>query len=683
MSLDHQSDALQNGDVFSLARRLTTPIWVFDTDHNRIAYANDGACLLWRAKNEAELQARDFTDGMSFTVAKRLRQYQEDFIRSDARFSELWTFYPEGAPTTLEVTYSGFRMPDGRMAMMVEVSAEPDEEPETLRSAEALLHTDVMITLYSHEGMPLYNNPAARNAQAEGVESFAQRFCNSEDFMKMQSQWLSDGQSRSVARMKAAKGFRWYDLTAKRCLDAATGNDALLVTSVDVSELKTARDTARYLADRDQLTGCYNRAFITQQLEALSYEVVGTDKSYAVLFLDIDNFKQVNDKFGHEVGDTILKTFAKRVRHMTREADIIARMGGDEFVVLIDGVRDTEGLYQRLDAIRAEVLKPIDCDGNRLLITTSIGVSMINAENAHNWSEIIKQADIALYSSKRAGRNRHTVFNEALGAEVSERNWLETELRIALETQAFTLHFQPRLDMHCAKIVSAEALLRWHHPERGYISPDVFIPVSEKIGMIDAIGAFVLQQTGRQLRLWRSQGLEIDLSLNVSTLQFQNPDLVELFSTVAREKDGLAEGLELEITESSLLGDNELVYEKIKQIKDLGFRFALDDFGTGYSNLAYISKFPFECVKLDKSFVHSLPSSGPLLSLVLTLAKQIGATTVAEGIETPEQFAWLAAQGCDQAQGFLFSPAIPADEFPDALLAIEQRARDLLPSDSD
>lgn len=664
-----------HAEAFALARRLKTAVWVFDIDRNRIAYANAAACKLWRAKDESELLARDLSDGMSATVANRVRQYQDDFIDRDATFNEFWTFYPQGEPATLKVAYSGFLMPDGRMSMMVEVTGDADEEPATLRSAEALLHTDVMITLYSLDGAPLYSNPAARGAKAGGAQIFAEQFCTASNFTDMEAEWQEHGQSRSVARMKTAKGARWYDLTAKRCLDAATGNQALLVTAVDVSELKTARDTARYLADRDQLTGCYNRAFVTQQLEAISEEVVGTDKSYAVLFMDVDNFKQVNDKFGHEVGDGILKTFANRVRKMIREADILARIGGDEFVVLIEGVRDMDSLHQRLEAIRSEVLKPIVCHGNRLKITTSIGVSIISAENAHNWSDIIKQADIALYSAKRAGRNRHTVFNAALGAEVAQRNWLETELRKAVDNQALSLHFQPRVDMQLRRVVSAEALLRWEHAERGFISPEVFIPISEAVGMIDELGSFVLRRTSEQLSRWREQGLDISLSLNVSPIQFQNPDLVALFSDVAKDIGTLSGGLELEITESSLFGDDEVVYEKINQIRSLGFHFALDDFGTGYSNLGYISKYPFGCIKLDKSFVQMLPSSGPLVRLILTLAKQIGATTVAEGVETAEQFDWLATQGCDQVQGFFFSEAVPEARFLRALGPIEERAR--------
>lgn len=662
-------------DPFALARRLKTPVWVYDTDNSCVAYANDAACEVWRADNEEALRARNLSDGMTATVAERLRQYQRDFVEKDARFSEYWTLYPHGEPVTLKVYYCGFIMPDGRMAMMCEAPGEAGDEPETLRSIEALLHTDVMITLYAEGGEPLYTNPAARNALPDGASNFADLFCQHRDFEDMQRQWQSHGEVRRVAKMKTAAGEHWFDLSVKPCLDAATGNDALLVTAVDVSELKTARDKARFLADRDQLTGCYNRAFVKQRLDGLGVDPVGGGTRHALLFLDIDNFKHVNDSYGHEVGDTILRTFALRVLGKIRHSDIMARMGGDEFVVLMDDVRSHDCLRERVEAIRAEVLNPIDCGPVRLNITTSIGVSIIDAADSPNWSETLKQADIALYSSKRSGRNRCTFFNDQLGAEVSERNWLETEIKKAIEQETFTLHYQPRIDIASGKVIAAEALLRWEHPERGFVPPDTFIPVCEELGLIDEIGFFVFAHASRQLDQWRSQGFTANISVNVSPRQFQNPELVDVLRSITSEYSFSPENLELEITETSLFGGDDSVSEKIRHIVDLGFNLALDDFGTGYSNLAHISHFPLHCIKLDKSFVQKLPATGPLLRLILTLAKQIGATTVAEGVEEKHQVEWLAQQGCDQLQGYLFSKPVPAIHLPDACKTVERTAK--------
>ncbi len=662
-------------EPFALARRLKAPVWVYDTDNGCIAYANEAACEIWEAPSEAELCSRNLRKDMSSTVEERLLQYQRDFISRDASFSEYWTLYPRGVPTTIKVVMSGFVMPDGRMAMLSEVIGVVDDEPENLRSTEALLHTDVMITLYSVDGESLYANPAARNATPDDADSFEALFCDSREYEEMRAEWDQQRLCRRVVQVRSARGDRWFDMSVKPCLDAATGKHALLVTSVDVSELKIARDKARYLADRDQLTGCFNRSFITQRLELISGERARGSRDCAVLFLDIDNFKSVNDRFGHEVGDLLLQTFARRVQSQIRQSDTLARIGGDEFILLIEDVSDPDVLNERLAAIQAEVGKPVECGAIRLNITTSIGVSMINSDSAHEWSEIIKQADIALYSSKRSGRNRHTVFNEALGAEVSERNWLECELKTAIESASFSLHFQPRIDIATCQVVAAEALLRWNHPERGFIPPTTFIPICERTGMIDDLGVLVLEKTKEQLDAWRRTGIDIDLSLNVSPVQFQHPDLVERYRAIVERGRLPVNGLELEITESSLFRDDAAFSEKIEQITGLGFRIALDDFGTGYSNLAHVSRFPLSCIKLDMSYVQSLPESEPLLLLILTLARQIGAVTVAEGVETTEQLRWLLARGCDQIQGHLFSPAVPAEQFPGVVRAVEDKAR--------
>jgi EAL domain-containing protein (putative c-di-GMP-specific phosphodiesterase class I) len=289
----------------------------------------------------------------------------------------------------------------------------------------------------------------------------------------------------------------------------------------------------------------------------------------------------------------------------------------------------------------------------------------------------MKQADIALYHSKRAGRNRATVFGEALGAEVIERRWLQSAIKQAMKNDEFMLYYQPRLDSRRRQVLSVEALLRWKHPKRGFIPPNQFIPVCEDMGVIDELGAFVFQQACDQLGAWRRQGFHIDVSVNVSPKQFQNPNFVTLFEEMAAKIDFPTSCLELEITETSMIGDDAEVEEKIRRINELGFRLALDDFGTGFSNLVHISKFPLSCIKMDKSFVQKLPESGPLLKLILALANQIGATTVAEGVEDLAQFNWLDAYGCNQMQGFLFSEAVPGSALPGKCREIECTLRDV------
>lgn len=675
MPLEPELQSAISFDPFALARGLRTPVWVYDTDCCRIAYANEAACKIWNAEDEASLKSRDLSEGMSTTVAKRLKQYQSDFIERNAEFCEYWTLYPSGTPITVNVVYTGFIMPDGRMAMMCEVTGEAKETPETLRSTEALLHTDVLIALYTVEGRPLYKNPAARNALWSIDVGFEEIFVVPDDFHGMQASWQRHDDCRCVTKIKTTSGERWFDLSVKRCLDAVTGDQALLVTAFDVSELKTTRDKARYLAARDQLTGCFNRSFMQQRLDDISNNVDASHSRYALLFLDIDKFKKVNDTFGHEIGDAILRTFAERVRKHVGDADILARMGGDEFVLLLKGSPSSDALQGRLEAIRSEVAKPIDCGSIQLSVTTSIGVAVVDNQADLNWAVTMKQADLALYHSKRAGRDRYTIYDKSIGAEAIERSWLEANIKRAIEDDAFTLFYQPRIDLATNDVVAAEALLRWFHPDRGYIPPGRFIPVCEEIGVIDQIGMLVFRQACQQMNLWRRDGFEIDLSVNVSPKQFQHEDFAPLFEKAAEIAEFPLSNLELEITETSLVGDNAEVSRRLLRINQLGFRLALDDFGTGYSNLAHISRFPVDCIKLDRSFVQQLPSSGPLLCLILALAKQIGAITVAEGVETQEQLAWLREHDCDQVQGFLFSQAVPACDLISTCSDISARRR--------
>lgn len=648
------------GDPFGLARRLRTAVWVYDTDRQRIAYANDAACDVWGAESEAALQARDLSIGMSKMVENRLQQFQSDFVDRDARFVETWTLHPNGTPVTLDVVYTGFRLPDGRMAMMCETLGAPAERPETLRSAEALLHTDVVIALFTSNGDPLYQNTAARTVFDSTDTRFKEIFANPRDFAELQREWVANGAGRGVTRICTSKGELWFDLSVKQCLDAATGEPALSVTGFDVTELKNTRDKAHYLAARDQLTGCYNRFYIQNRMAEIKESTREMD--YAVLFLDVDHFKAVNDTFGHEAGDTVLRTVADRLRGQVGVDDIVARMGGDEFVVLLRRVSSERELLKSLSELQANLHQPIEFGELRLDVTTSIGSTLIASNSDADWSDVFKEADLSLYHSKRAGRDQFTIYDDSIGANAIERNWLEAEIMRAIQSEAFCLHYQPRIDLKTHKVVCVEALLRWNHPERGYISPGVFIPVCEDMGVIDQVGIQVFEAACRQLTAWDQSGFDVRLAINVSPKQFQHEDFIDLCAQTAADPNVPISKVELEITETSLVGDDEQVAERISRINDLGFKIALDDFGTGYSNLAHISRFAVDCIKIDTSFTAQLPESGPLIRLIFALAKQINASIVAEGVETVEQLDWLNDRGCDQVQGFLFSKAVAPDQ---------------------
>lgn len=653
-------------DNFDLAYCLDTAIWVYDIDHCRIVYANQAACRLWQAANECELRQRDLGQGMSSTVAKRLRQYQQDFIDKQAHFRENWTLYPNNEPVTVTVRFRGFRMSGGRMCMLCEAVAVAEAVPENLRSAEALLHTDVMITLYPAEGPTLYCNPAARNSMQDAQISLRDRLVEPGDYRRLVEKLKTSREFRFVARIVTVKGTRWHDLSAKSCLDAATGVPAILVTEVDVTELKDARDQARYLAEIDPLTGCYNRAFLNSWMER---QAECNSRRHSLMFVDLDRFKQINDNFGHAAGDALLQSASERMRNVIRQGDFIARVGGDEFILVLSGAVCDAVLEEIASRVLEELIEPINHDGQALNVSASIGISRLE-DDSSSWDEAMRRADVALYASKQAGRNRLRFYDPSFDRIAREQSSLEADLRLAVERDEIDLHYQPRVSLAGRRVVSVESLARWCHPERGSVSPGVFIPICEEIGLIERLGINLLHRAHRQARVWRELGLDLSVAVNLSSEQFNTPDLLDHLQSIAATDDFEAGMLELEITESTLLQHRDEVKARLDRIVEMGFTLAIDDFGTGYSNLAYVSRVPMRVIKIDKCFIDDLPNSSAIVELILALAEKIGATTVAEGVENHAQLDWLKANSCDQIQGFLFSKPLEANRLPEKVREI-------------
>ena len=652
--------ALEGATPFDLARHLQTPVWVFDIDNRCILHANAAACQLWQATSEDELRTRDLSKGMSTTVAKRLSQYQRDFRDQKARFNETWTIYPNGVATNVMVVFSGYQTPDDRMAMLCEViGGIESDNPENLRSAEALLHTDVMISLFRIDGPALYQNPAARNVLSDPSHTFKDMIVEPDAHTAFMFELDRLGEHRMVVKTHTAKGVRWYDLSAKLCSDAVTGAPALLLTAFDVSELKNARDRARYLADRDMLTGSFNRSFLQQHLATLAAQ---TDCPCAAVYFDIDHFKALNDQFGHEAGDLALKEIADRARANIRKHDILVRLGGDEFVIIFEDVQFTPVNSPELDRLQRALSEPIYHDANRIDISVSMGVAEFQPNQAE-FETVLREADIALYKSKTDGRNRWTLYDEALGQAAEERRLVEVDIKRAIQDREFVLVYQPRMDLATGRMVSAEALVRWNHPKRGLISPGQFIPLCEETGMILELGHQILTEACEQAIKWNKMGKDIDISINISPRQFDDRRLMTSLEEFSARPGFPVGRIELEITEGVLIGDLSRIETKLKKISKMGFRIAIDDFGTGYSNLAYISRFPLNCLKIDRSFIQQLPRSGPIISLILTLARQIGAKTVAEGVEHKREVDWLIAKGCHEAQGFYYFRPLTLDRF--------------------
>ncbi len=648
------------GASFDILYRMDVAVWVYDIDNAQIVHANPAACKIWGAEVESELQSRDLREDMSSTVGKRLRQYQSDFLASDSTFTELWTLYPNGSPTSVMVIYRGYELLDGRMGMICEVVGESEDTPENLRSAEALLHTDVMIMLFGVSGPALYLNPAARNSLRAPISGLDDIFVDPQDLSRGLGEIERVGEHRTVTKFHTVNGVRWFDVSIKSCSDAVTGQPALLLTSIDVSDLKEARDTARHLADRDQLTNLHNRSYLQNHLAWL--EDCGTAAGLTLIIFDIDKFKTINDRHGHDAGDTVLRQIATRARAVLPPQNLLARFGGDEFVVVVSERIGEAELANQIEKMRTAIAKPIQHEQTRLNVSVSIGVSQFNDDYSRA-AQVMREADIALYASKQAGRDRVTYFNAEMGDAVAARDLLEVELNSAVEREEFVLHYQPRLDVTSGKIVGAEGLVRWNHPRDGVLLPGAFISVCEETGLIDDLGRLVLELGVTQAIKWNKEGRGLNISLNVSPRQFSDPTFLSTLSELAK-RAGFPKGrVELEITESVLIGDHQLIADKLRAITAMGYQIAIDDFGTGYSNLSYISRFPLTCLKIDRSFIDQLPEAGPIVQLILTLGKQIGATVVSEGVETQDQLDWLTDHACEEVQGFLITKALPTDKF--------------------
>ncbi|MEP2639575.1 EAL domain-containing protein [Roseobacter sp.] len=657
--------------------RMQTPLWIYDVDNARIVFANAPACVLWQADNEADLQSRDMATNMSPAVATRLKQYQRDFIENDATFTEMWTLYPNGKPTSVMVVYCGYRMPDGRMAMQCEAVGDTENQPENLRSAEALLHTDVMIALHDDSGQPLYMNPAARDVATHATQTVREKFIDPSDYDRLAAQIQLCGEHRLVSKVNTSGGPRWHDLTIKKCVDAVTGDPATLLTAIDVSELKIARDKARYLADRDQLTGCYNRSYLQHYMSSLAVSQSGP---CALLCFDIDRFKQINDRLGHEMGDVVLKEVASRVAMSIRATDTLIRLGGDEFVVLFENITSAADLAAHLEDLLSQVSAPISHDATRVNATISIGVTLFTPQTAE-FTAILREADIALYAAKQAGRDRLTFFTSEMGDQANARDLVEIELKRAIEQREFILHYQPRVSLQTGSVVSVEALVRWQHPDRGLVMPAEFISICEETGMIEELGQLVLEMACTKAVSLHQAGRDIQVSVNISPRQFEDKRLLGALECFAQHPDFPSGKIELEITENVLIGDHDAIAQKLETIANMGYQIAIDDFGTGYSNLAYILRFPLNCLKIDQSFVSQLPKSGPIVALILTLGEQIGATVVAEGVETPEQLAWLKGQNCTQVQGYYLSPPVAPNRLRDVIHTLETSAASAVEQD--
>lgn len=648
-----------------LLERLRQPVWVFDIDNSRIVWGNPSCLSFWQADSLEELVSRDMASDMSETVARRLKQYQLDFHRDCSKqFCEIWTLYPNGEPVTSEIVYSGIQLDDGRMAMFCEVLQKKELDANSLRSTEALLHTSVMITLYSAAGVPLYRNPAARENVRSNDEKLEEHFTQSTMLNLLQRD--SGDDINIVASVNTAEGHRWHDITARRCLDSVTGDQAWLISEVDVSKLKATEERAQFLAEHDTLTNLPNRNYVTIAFQTIIDRLVASGASGALIFIDLDHFKNVNDTLGHEAGDKLLIEVADRLKTLTRTEDVVARLGGDEFLLLLGPIDEDLNLNSFSNSLIRTLSQPIVLDGRDIKVTPSIGISLF-PQDGRQIQDLMRHADLAMYHAKELGRNKFAFYSRNLSDAVETRINTENDLQTAIAQNQFVAYFQPRVDVATNQIIGAESLARWTHPTRGSVSPAEFIPICETSGLIGMLGKNMIEQSIRAQRAWSEHGFDISISVNLSPLQFRESTLVDDLMQIVEKQNANPRYIELEITESVLLGHDKSTIDKLHTLVDLGFRISIDDFGTGYSNLAYLHRYPIRCLKIDRSFVQALDPVEPILQLIISMAKLFNMQVVAEGVETQTQLERVSNFGCHEYQGFLFAKPMAFENFSNLL----------------
>ena len=433
----------------------------------------------------------------------------------------------------------------------------------------------------------------------------------------------------------------------------------------DITARKHAEARIQYLAHHDMLTGLPNRAYLTERLTTILALARRHGTLVAIMFIDLDNFKAVNDSLGHHVGDALLKEVAVRIKQVLREADMVSRLGGDEFLVILADFAAPEDAGKVADKLLQVISAPIALEGRQLYANASIGISVF-PRDGDNADDLIRRADAAMYAAKDHGRGHSRFYTPGLADEGAETLARETRLRQAAQRGEFVLFYQPQLRVGDLRTVGIEALVRWRHPERGLTDPSEFIEFAETRGLIDEIGQYVLGEACRQNKAWQTAGYAaLPISVNVSAVQFHRGDLVASVKRVLEETGLEGRYLELELTES-LLMDREVVGEALEGLRALGVRITIDDFGTGYSSLSYLKRLPIDKLKIDRSFIDDLGTDADdraIAIAIINLAKTLKLTALAEGVERQEQLDFLRTHGCDEFQGYLAGNPVPAEEF--------------------
>ncbi|MCK2084021.1 EAL domain-containing protein [Aeromonas sp. 3925] len=623
---------------------LHTPIWVYDIQRHHIYWANGSALGLWEASSLAELQSRDFSADMAAAIDLLLQRYLGDF-QQDRSYNEWWTLSPKGVKKQVYLRLSGIQLA-GRQMMMTEAVIDAD----TLYQESSLATGDTLACLFDNEGGLESGNHHFDMCFGTGITRLAQVFSGDDEAFYTRLSRVGEVVAEGECRTR--KGMRWFQYQFRHIQQGAR----ILLTMRDITDRKLEELEHRHLAWHDSLTGLLNRYGLMKSLEAYC----GLGGRFALVFMDLDNFKLVNDNYGHKAGDRLLERVAGRLKQICPRDVELARLGGDEFTALVPLGQASERAQEVADLMLSQMSKPLQLSGvPEVTIGGSIGIA-IYPDDADDGDNLITRADMAMYQAKQMGRLRWQRFTPSMQQSLHRKLTLKQFLAKAVGRGELSLRYQPQVDVAQGKLIGLEALLRWYNPVLGHVSPVEFIPLAEEMGLIREIGSWVLATALAQMGEWQRQWqVRVPVSVNLSGFQL-SASLPGQVAQQLRESNVEAGLLTLELTETVLMLDMKGCIEILDALSEQGIKIAIDDFGTGYSSLAYLNRLPIDTIKLDRSFVVGL--NLPVIRATVAMATSLGLGILAEGVEDEHELAALRAQGCHVFQGFLFSPPMTPEE---------------------
>ncbi|HET7763658.1 MAG TPA: EAL domain-containing protein [Burkholderiales bacterium] len=661
-------------------------IVLIDRATMRFIDMNNTACRLLGYTREELLQMGP--QDVLPTGRADLERIYDEFIANPTHTHGMQSYYrrKDGTAFAFESTRHVLRTGDSYIIAAISRDITPRiEAEEALRSSEERFRslTSLSSDLYWEQDEQFrFTTMTGTGSQRVNVRTFPaigkKRW--EQNYINMTADQWAD----HIALLEAHKQFRdmelcrldeagnkiWISISGEPVFDSSGAFRGYRGVGKDITERKLDEERIQFLANHDALTSLPNRTMFNEVLTIAIQNARRYKRNFAVLFIDLDRFKNINDTLGHDAGDKLLQQMGKRLLDTMRTSDIVARLGGDEFVVLVQEISEAKQVASVARKVLSALVQPMTIQGQECRVTASIGICMYPAE-AQDELALMKNADIAMYRAKEDGKNNYKFYTEEMNVHSFERLALETSLRRGLERSEFLLHYQAKVDLQSGSITGVEALIRWQHPDLGLVPPAQFIPLAEETGLIVPIGRWVLHTACAQNVAWQRQGLPpVHIAVNLSARQFADDDLVQDVADALRSTGLRPELLELELTESVVIQNTERAGGIVSEIKKMGVRLAIDDFGVGYSSLTHLKRFPIDTLKVDRSFIRDLPADPEdkaITEAIIAMGKSLNLTVVAEGVETQEQQSFLQELDCDEMQGYYFSKPIPGDAFAELL----------------